>query len=150
MWKVCDNQILMSNVQIMDLYHKGCYLRLKNNVNGKYQLMSFKLPSQDVNCIVLYIFTVSLTSKYIRGWSHPVTTNQNACKWPELLTEPLSPGLVPVSGVVMTWKSQESRQGWQVTTRNTITHSYDEITTISTRLVAIKLMIHQILQRVVI
>ena len=66
------------------------------------------------------------------------------CSWPEFLTQSPSPpglGRVPVSGVVMTWKSQVSRHGWHVRTRNTITHSYDEITTINTRLVAMKLMI---------
>ena len=56
-------------------------------------------------------------------------------------SEPLSPGRLPLSGAVMTWKTQVSRHGWHVRTRNTITHSYDEITTINTRLVAMKLMI---------
>ena len=56
-------------------------------------------------------------------------------------SEPLSPGRLPLSGAVMTWKTQVSRHGWHVRTRNTITHSYDEITTINTTLVAMKLMI---------
>ena len=148
MWKVCDNQILMSNVQIMDLYNKGCYFRL-NNKNGKFQLISFKFNLVKDLIISLFPWQASL-SMIDLTWS-PQTKIRivfaiDLNSW----LEPLSPGLVPVSGVVMTWKTQESRQGWHVTTRNTITHSYDEITTISTRLVAMKLMIHQILQRLVI